>query len=264
MSGAMMVPPAAGRDILYVAAKAPRPGLAKSRLGRQIGHTRAIALYSAFLRDLGARLAPLDARHGHELGWYITPPDAWPEIGPLVAPHGGRGGVILPQGPGDWTARQAALFAGAAGRGERRTILIASDSPQLPLATIVGAFRLLVEHDLVLGPVSDGGYYLIGMRGWHDVLGGIPMSTATVTRQIAARAAERGLSVGWCAPIFDIDEADDLPQLCHVAQARDDLPATRAALAACGLLDRHMPLAMTPTLPPTPFTFPGDGGSDDR
>lgn len=251
-----------GRDILYVAAKAPRPGLAKTRLGRQIGDANAIALYRAFLRDLGARLAPLGARHGYELGWYITPPDAWPEIGPLASPRTMTDAIVLPQGPGDWTARQVALFAGAAGRGEGRTILIASDSPQLPLAMIVEAFRLLAEHDLVLGPVSDGGYSLIGMRGWHDVLGGIPMSTATVTRQIAARAAGQGLSVGWCAPIFDIDEADDLPQLCRVAAARYDLPATRAALTACGLFARHGSRFSTPPL--TPLMFPGDGGSDDH
>ena len=258
-----MSPQTDGRDILYVAAKAPRPGLAKTRLGRQIGDVRAIALYRAFLRDLGARLAPLNARHGYDLGWYITPPDAWPEIAALVAPHAGSAATILPQGPGDWTARQVALFAGAAGRGEGRTILIASDSPQLPLATIVEAFRLLTEHDLVLGPVADGGYYLIGMRGWHDVLGGIPMSTATVTRQIADRAAARGLSVGWCEPLCDVDEADDLPQLWRVAQARDDLPATRAALAACGLFDRPAtPIAGVP--PPTtmPRTYPTNGGSD--
>ena len=252
-----------GRDILYVAAKAPRPGLAKTRLGRQIGDRDAIALYRAFLRDLGTRLAPLHARHGYELGWYITPPDAWPEIGALVAPQSPGDATILPQGPGDWTARQVALFAGAAARGEGRTLLIASDSPQLPLATITEAFHLLTEHDLVLGPVSDGGYYLIGMRGWHDVLGGIPMSTATVTRQIAARAAEQGLSVGWCAPIFDIDEADDLPQLCRVALTRDDLPATRAALAACDLLDRQgtSPLSSQSLTPPL---YPIAGGSDDR
>lgn len=259
-----MPPCTVGRDILYVAAKAPRPGLAKTRLGRQIGDANAIALYRAFLRDLGARLAPLGARHGYDLGWYITPPDAWPEIGPLVTPQAGAGATILPQGPGDWTARQVALFAGAAERGEGRTILIASDSPQLPLATIAEAFRLLAEHDLVLGPVSDGGYYLIGMRGWHDVLGGIPMSTATVTRQIAARATEQGLAVGWCPPIFDIDEAADLPQLCRVAQARADLPATRAALAACGLLERHGAPPAPPASTLNPFMSPGDGGSDDR
>lgn len=261
-----MVPVQPQRDTLYIAAKAPRPGLAKTRLGRQIGHPAAIALYRAFLRDLGARFAPAALRQGYELGWYITPPDAWPELGPLVAAPGENAPRVLAQGVGDWTARQTALFAGAAARGERRTVLVASDSPHLTVATIAAAFRQLARHDLVLGPVADGGYYLIGMRGWHDVLGGIPMSTATVTRQIAARAAERGLSLGWCAPTFDIDEADDLPRLCRVACERDDLPATRAALAACGLLDRAPVAGAVSALGAAtgPQGLYGEGGANDH
>ena len=64
-------------DALYIAAKAPRAGLAKTRLGRHIGHPAAIGLYRAFLRDLSARLVSVPARCGCTLGWYITPPDAW-------------------------------------------------------------------------------------------------------------------------------------------------------------------------------------------
>ncbi|HEY8598498.1 MAG TPA: TIGR04282 family arsenosugar biosynthesis glycosyltransferase [Thermomicrobiales bacterium] len=225
------------RDALYIAAKAPRPGLAKTRLGRQLGHQAAVELYRAFLRDLSLRFASLPRNLSCTLGWYITPPDAWPELAPLVTiPEGMQTPVILAQGEGDWTTRQEALFAGAEGRGEGRTILIASDSPHLNVSTIASAFRQLERHDLVLGPVSDGGYYLIGMRGWHDVLRGIPMSTQTVTSEIAARAAQQGLSVGWTAPTFDIDEATDLAQLCRLVATRDDLPATRAALRQPGLL----------------------------
>ena len=227
-------------DTLFIAAKAPRPGLAKTRLGRALGDEAAVLLYRAFLRDLGARFATIPREHGYHLGWYITPPEAWSEIAPLVDPVGrANGATILAQGDGDWTARQEALFAGAAARGERRTVLIASDSPQLPVETIVAAFRQLERHDLVLGPVADGGYYLIGMRGWHDLLRDIPMSTGTVTRELAARATARGLSVGWTAPTFDIDLADDLPQLCHVAAERDDLAATRAALGELGLSNTY-------------------------
>ena len=150
---------------LYIAAKAPRPGFAKTRLGRHIGHPAAIGLYRAFLRDLSARLANVPARCGCTLGWYITPPDAWGELAPLLAQGvAGQPARILAQGEGDWTARQDALFAGAAARGEARTILVASDSPQLTPALIAAAFRQLDRHDLVFGPVHDGGYYLIGMR----------------------------------------------------------------------------------------------------
>jgi rSAM/selenodomain-associated transferase 1 len=217
-------------DTLYIAAKAPRAGLAKTRLGQAIGHERAVALYASFLRDLAARFAHAP----FALGWYITPPDAWPELAPLVDAARGEARVLA-QGEGDWTARQRDLFRGAAARGEERVILVASDSPHLTVDIVNAAFRALDRHELVVGPTHDGGYYLIGMRGWHDVLQGIPMSTRTVLGDIAARAEASGLSVGRVEPLFDIDEEDDLTQLRSLVRVRADLPATRAALAACGL-----------------------------
>jgi len=225
------------RDALYIAAKAPRPGFTKTRLGRHLGQQAAVRLYRAFLRDLSVRFASLPQDLDCTLGWYITPPDAWPELAPLVTTaHQAQPPTILAQGDGDWTTRQEALFADAAARGEGRTVLIASDSPHLAASTIASAFQQLDDHDLVLGSVTDGGYYLIGMRGWHDILCGIPMSTRTVTSEIVARATQRRLSVGWTTPTFDIDEVADLPQLCRLAVTRSDLPATRIALHELGLL----------------------------
>src|SRR4051794_23651043 len=137
-----MIPPTE-RRALYIAAKAPRPGFAKTRLGQHLGHPAAISLYRAFLRDLGRRLAAIPARCACTLGWYVTPPEAWDEIAPFAAPVGSGPVRVLAQGPGDWTVRQEALFAGAAARGEERTILVASDTPQLPVETIADAFRQL-------------------------------------------------------------------------------------------------------------------------
>jgi uncharacterized protein len=218
------------RDILYVAAKAPREGVAKTRLGREVGHGAAVGLYRAFLRDLAARFsgAPFP------VGWYVTPPDAWADLAPLVDGHGEP--RVLFQGDGDWTERQRDLFRGAVERGEERTVLVASDSPQLDVGVVQEAFRALEEHELVFGPTHDGGYYLIGMRGWHDVLHDIPMSTNTVLDDIAARARASGLSVGWVETTFDVDEAEDLNHLRGLVTRRADLAATRAALEEFGLL----------------------------
>ena len=138
------------------------------------------------------------------------------------------------QGEGDWTERQRQLFRDAAG-GEERVVLIASDSPQLTVGVVEDAFRKLDRHDLVFGPTYDGGYYLIGMRGFHDVLSGIPMSTGTVLDDITRRAEQIGLSVGWVETTFDIDEVEDLEHLRRLAATRADLAATRTALEALGL-----------------------------
>ncbi len=217
---------------LYIAAKAPRVGLAKTRLGRDIGHDVAVALYRAFLQDLASRFALTP----YPFGWYVTPPDAWLDIA-LLTGSTGRRARILDQRGGDWTERQRAFFAGAPARGEERVILIASDSPQVTVETVTEAFNQLERHDLVFGPVYDGGYYLIGMRGVHDVLDGITMSTGTVLSDIANRARRIGLSVGWVEPTFDVDQADDLDHLRAVAAIRPDLVATRAVMLSQGLLE---------------------------
>lgn len=217
------------KDTLYIAAKAPRAKLTKTRLGGAIGHDGAVTLYKAFLADLAACFAYAP----FALGWYVTPPDAWEELAPLV----GRGGRVSIQGEGDWTERQRQLFHECAARDKERAVLIASDSPQISVGVVEEAFRKLDDHDLVFGPTYDGGYYLIGMHGFHDVLGGIPMSTGTVLDDIMEQAKRIGLSVGMVETTFDIDEVDDLEQLRQLAATRTDLKATRAALKTFSLYE---------------------------
>ena len=216
-------------DIHYIAAKAPRAGLAKTRLGNSIGHESAVTLYKAFLQDLAARFAGAPFRRG----WYVTPPDAWPEIAPLVAPCGKS--RVLFQGEGDWTKRQRELFYGAAERGEEKVVLTASDSPHLAIEVVARAFGELDRHDLVFGPTYDGGYYLIGMRGYNDILHDVEMGTDTVMNEIYARAERAGLSVGSLETTFDVDEIEDLNHLRRLVATRPDLAATRAVLETLGL-----------------------------
>jgi CTP:molybdopterin cytidylyltransferase MocA len=168
---------------------------------------------------------------GLPLAWYVTPPDAWRELAPLL-PTPARRAPVYAQPEGDWTQRQQALFQAAAARGEERVVLLASDSPQVSSATVLQAFRQLEQHEVVLGPVHDGGYYLIGMRGCHDVLRGVAMSTGDTLGGILARARELRLSVGLLPATFDVDEVDDLRQLREALLGRPDLPATASALSA--------------------------------
>lgn len=219
------------KDALYVIARAPRAGFAKTRLGRTIGHERAISLYRAFLRDLAARFSDSP----FPPGWYVTPSDAWPEISELT----GETGRVIFQGDGDLTERQRDLFRGAKGRGEGRTVLIAADSPHLGVEVVEEAFRYLDSSDLVFGPTFDGGYYLIGMRGYHDVLNGVPMSVGTELDHITARAQLAGLSVSLLDATFDVDVVEDLRHLLPLALERPDLRATREALESLGLMERR-------------------------
>ncbi|MFN0072991.1 MAG: DUF2064 domain-containing protein [Chloroflexota bacterium] len=216
--------------VLYVAAKAPRPGLAKTRLGVGLGETQALSLYKAFLRDIAENLPS----GSYELGWFVTPADAWLDLGPLVAMSPAAPRVVA-QPSGNWTDRQRWLFQTMGDRGETFTVLIASDSPQVTAGIVEEAFETLDHHDVVLGPTIDGGYFLIGMRGWFDVLRSIPMSTNTVLRNILANAKLQGVSLALLHPTFDVDCAEDLDALAEALRAGASLPHTRAALASLAL-----------------------------
>ncbi len=216
------------KDALYIIARAPRAGFAKTRLGKDLGDERAVELYKAFLADLGARFS----NSPFPLGWYVTPSDGWPEISELV----GGGGRVLFQGDGDLTRRQRDFFLGAESRGEGRVVLMAADSPQLGVGVVEEAFRLLEERDIVIGPTYDGGYYLVAMSRPHNVFEG-PMSTGVELDDVIKRAERSGLSVGLLEATFDVDVADDLRHLIQPALERADLAATRAALEDLGLLE---------------------------
>lgn len=211
----------------HIAAKAPRAGLAKTRLAADVGAPRALALYRGFLSDLADRFAAAP----FPVAWYVTPPDAPRDLADLVR-RPGRPLVMQPQPEGDWAARQDALFRGAAARGERRTVLIAADSPQLEVEVVQQAMAELDRHEVVLVPTHDGGYSLIAMRGHRDVLTGIPMGTSAVHDRVVARAAALGCRVAVLDPVFDLDVAGDLRHLRAALRWRRDMPATSAALAA--------------------------------
>jgi glycosyltransferase A (GT-A) superfamily protein (DUF2064 family) len=115
-------------------------------------------------------------------------------------------------------------------------VLVASDAPQLSPEEVERAFAVLETHDVVLARSLDGGYSLIGMRGYHDVLSGVPMSTSSAADALVERAKSLGLRLGETAVIFDVDEAADLELLIETL-APDGVaaPATWAALHSLGL-----------------------------
>lgn len=221
--------------LLMIAARAPVAGETKTRLGRTIGMNRAAALYRGFLRDVGNRLTCADAPY--ELAWTFSPPDCdfRAVLARLGIPADDRVRFVPQVGP-DWGARQTNLLRWAAS-GHERVVLVASDSPHLALTVITDAFAALETHDALLGRTLDGGYYLIGMRGFHDLLNGVPMSTASVAETVVARARDLGLCLAELPVTFDVDDVADLDLLIDAVR-RDEAvaPATLAALRALRLV----------------------------
>ena len=96
------------------------------------------------------------------------------------------------------------------------------------------AFAALDTHDAVFGPTPDGGYYLVGMRGFHDILANAAMSSASALDQILEQSRSLCVSVALLRPEFDVDVEADLVRLACEARRRNDLIHTAAALAVIG------------------------------
>lgn len=214
---------------LVIVGKAPRAGVTKTRLTPPLTPDQAAALYEAFLLDTTALALGL----GWERVTLIYPPgqgDA--EALATLLPAG----VTLQAQSGEGLgAALTAAFAAHFAEGFARVVLIGSDNPTLPAAIIERAAAALSGHDLVLGPSSDGGYYLIGMNQPRPALfQGIDWSTAVVYQQTLARARTAGLRVR------SIDEWYDVDTVAELRRLRDDLarvpvtvaPATRQALTS--------------------------------
>jgi rSAM/selenodomain-associated transferase 1 len=123
-----------------------------------------------------------------------------------------RQGVRLMEQHGeDLGARMAQAFSSLFAQGYQQVVLVGTDLPVLPATHCTQAFSLLNTHDLVLGPSTDGGYYLIGLRRpVPDLFVGIPWSTEHVFEKTQALATHLGLQMSLLPQVRDLDTADDL------------------------------------------------------
>jgi hypothetical protein len=97
--------------------------------------------------------------------------------------------------------------------GHDCVLLVNGDSPTLPTRLLVQAVEAMrVPGDrMVLGPASDGGYYLIGLKRPHRRLFmQIAWGTETVARSTCERAAEIGLATTLLPEWYDVDDLKTL------------------------------------------------------
>ena len=238
-AGYVTAPPAHA-NLLLIGARAPVPGECKTRLGASIGMAEAATLYRAFLIDLASRFTgkPGHETRNYDVAWAHTPDGDFAKVlRDCGCPEPFSPVMFVPQAGEGWGARQANLLRWGDDHGYVRTVLVASDAPHVSPGIVAQAFASLEANDVVLARSLDGGYSLIGMRGYHDILSGVPMSTTSAGDALLARARALGLRVGETAVIFDVDEAADL-DLLIATLAPDGMyaPATWSVLRSLGLL----------------------------
>lgn len=209
-------------------AKASAPGRAKTRLVPPLTFDEAAALNTAFLQDVSDNVL-LAARHAAAgagiAGYAAYGPPGSEEFFRRTLP--GAIGLI-----GAWLPHFGECLFHTIGeilaRGHGSAVVLNADSPTLPTALLIETAAALARPGdrAVLGPSSDGGYYLLGLKTAHRrMFEDIAWSTERVAAQTLERAREIGLEVHSLPVWYDVDDMEDLQRLR--AELSGEAAATR-------------------------------------
>lgn len=200
---------------VVVFAKAPVPGLAKTRLIPALGAAGAAALAERFLRHTVAEAVAADLG---PVVLYTTPDTTHAAFRALAAQH--RVALRVQRG-GDLGERMARAFDEVLA-GSGAALLVGTDAPALTAQVLREAAAGLAADDAVFVPAADGGYALVGLRRPAPALfAGMRWSHPGVMAETRRRLAALALRHAELPTLADVDEPADL---VHVPPAW--LPAT--------------------------------------
>lgn len=196
------------KEILLVFLRAPEKGRVKTRLARDIGDSRALALYKTLV-DFTLTAASAGFRETWICYFPMDKKD-------LITDWLGGEYTFLAQSGRDLGRRMANAMAAAFDDGADRVVLVGTDIPQIRASHIDQAFGALIEKDVVLGPSEDGGYWLVGCRS-PGVLPAIFQARVWGSDSVFSSTVEdcchAGLAWEKLAVLRDVDTVEDLAVL---------------------------------------------------
>ncbi len=195
----------------------PEPGKAKTRLIPALGAEAAADLHRQMTEHTLAQVKPLQQSR-------LLTVEVWFAGGDRAQMQTWLGADLIyqPQPEGDLGDRMAQAFQTAFDSGVKAAVIIGTDCPELTGALLTEAFQALQQTDLVLGPATDGGYYLIGLRQFvPELFETIAWSTDRVFQQTVDIASNLNLSLTALPTLTDVDRPDDLSVWKRVTTPRD-------------------------------------------
>ena len=184
--------------------KFPQPGLVKTRLGQAVGAENAAQLQKAFIEDELRMLAGI----GADVTLCCDPFRPLADYERLFGP----GITYRPQQGADLGERMLRALHLALLENTEAAVLIGSDLPDLPGTHVREAFTALRSAQVCLGPATDGGFYLLGLREPlpADIFKGVAWSGPQVLKKTLANCEPRGVSHRLLPAWPDVDTVDDL------------------------------------------------------
>lgn len=216
-----------------VFAKYWESGQVKTRLGEQIGMAQASQIYLGFLTTLLERLAHVADRR--QLVYSPTlQKAAFSNLMQQLTEGESSAWDLVPQTGNDLGERLQNYSRSVLQQNSSRLVIVGTDSPNLPLSHIHAAFESLRDHDVVIGPADDGGYYLIGSNTYQPALfENIPWSTPETLEATLDVAKQQSLTVKQMPIWYDVDDCSTLNRL------QDELATRLQYTSALTAIDSH-------------------------
>lgn len=182
--------------------RVPKPGVTKTRLLPVLKPEQCAGLHWAFLKDLSEVYRKMDIH----LFVAYTPDDDWEQLKEVFPPAG-----YIPQKGKDLGEKMYRAIRKVLDLGYESVVLTGADLPMMKETHLESGFAALEENDIAIGPTSDGGYYLIGMKApRREVFRVEGYGGASVFENTVAAAEGEGLSVGLALSCDDVDTPEDL------------------------------------------------------
>jgi uncharacterized protein len=211
--------------VIVVMVKAPIAGFVKTRLTPPLSQSDAAILAQCFLKDIVDSLKQVTPK----IIVAFTPPEGRVVLERSLA----KQLLWFAQKGNDLGERLNSAVTYAHDLGFNPIIVLGADSPTIPVSFIETALNTLVrgETDVVLGPTTDGGYYLIGLnRLQPELFQHIPWSSASTFQQTARKANRLNLRLRTLPEWYDVDTPADLKTLSNELlsnpEVRGRAPAT--------------------------------------
>ncbi len=256
---------------LIVMTRIPETGRVKTRLIPALGASAATAVHTTLLRRT-LRIADQHkaTQHSRQLSVDVEVRFTGGDSNAAAGFSAECAGNWRAQEGDDLGQRMHGAIETALNEGARHVVVIGTDCPDLSPEILSDAWQQLEQHDVVLGPAADGGYYLIGMNQPEPrIFAGIDWGTERVLGQTKERCRDLKMSVGLLSTLADIDEAENLVFLRRLGiNLSDSLPQQQSGLLSVVIPSLNEASQLEATLKPIMQNarcevIIADGGSTD-
>lgn len=191
------------KDALIIFTRVPIAGQTKTRLMPVFTGEECADLHTCFLQDIFEKAKQVEA----DLFVFYTPVDQEEKLKNILS----EGAAYFPQHGIDLGEKMRNAIQFTLRQGYEKSVLIGSDCPQIEVKSLEDSFETLNDHDIVIHPTTDGGYYLIGMKKDYKSIWKMKRyGTNTVIRDTLLHMEKEKLKISVGKIYYDIDEPKDL------------------------------------------------------